>query len=87
MLLDSREDFFAWDGLYEFGVYVLDALANLFFPFLTKIETIQARSDGFDQVRALARRQIERGLENLNCLSHSGSLALAGAWDIPCSTW
>jgi hypothetical protein len=48
----------------------LNSLANFFFPVLAKIKSIQACSDGFDQVRALARRQVESVLQNLNSLSH-----------------
>ncbi len=69
-LLESREDFFTGNGQYPSRLYVVDALANLFFPFVTEIESVQTCSYGFDQVSTLARRQRERRLENLVRLSH-----------------
>ncbi len=64
MLFESREDFFSGDRLDATRVYVVDTSADLFLPFLTEIETIQTRGDGFDQVSTLARRELQRRLED-----------------------
>src|SRR5690606_38587331 len=76
-------DLFTRDGLHTPRVDILDALANLFFPFLTQCKAIQARSNGFDQIRALARWQIEGVLQNLSCLRHSVEASISRRLEHP----
>ena len=69
-LFESREDFFARNRLYATSVYIVDAATNLVFPFLTEVEPVQASSDGFEQISAFTRRELEGCLEDLVGFSH-----------------
>ena len=69
-LLESGEDFLTGYRLDATRIDVVDAALDLFFPFLTEIEAVQAGRNGFDQISALARWQLERGFEDSVRFSH-----------------
>lgn len=56
-LRESFEYPFTRDRLDSSRIDLIDAMANLAFPFLTKIKAVHARSDGFNQICAIPQRQ------------------------------
>ena len=63
-LLDARENLFPWHRLYATSVHIGDALANLAFPCLAEIGTVEARRQGFHEFGTLARRECRAASSN-----------------------
>ena len=68
----TRKDLVSWDWLHAARIDVGRALANLVFPRLAKVRTVEAGRERINEFRALTWREPQRLLERAASFIHLG---------------